>query len=212
MKLNKIMVAALFATQLGFSAGALADETVPNYVEAPSGTVVKSGSGECVRTRFDDTTKKLEECGYPAEPTMEVEVVAAPTAATITATVSEQITIAASMLFAFDSADLSDDAKAVIDERIHALKGGAKLTSVMKVVGYTDSTGAENYNMMLSQRRAQAVADYIVGQSYNVTANDIEVVGMGESDPVASNDTREGRAQNRRVVVFAEGALTKAAE
>ena len=140
---------------------------------------------------------------------MSVEVVATPTAATITAKVMEEITIAASMLFAFDSAELSNDAKAVIDERIQSLKGGAKLTSVMRVEGHTDSTGPAEYNMGLSQRRAQAVADYIVSNSMKLKATDVEVVGKGESDPVASNDTREGRAQNRRVVVLAEGEMIK---
>ena len=61
------------------------------------------------------------------------------------------------MLFAFDSANSPDDAKAVIDERIQSLKGGAKLTSVMRVEGHTSNTGPAEYNMGLSQRRAQAL-------------------------------------------------------
>ena len=92
-----------------------------------------------------------------------------------------------------------DDAKAVINERIQSLKGGAKLTSIMKVEGHTDSTGPEAYNLKLSKRRAQAVADYIVANSYRIKAGDIEVIGLGESDPVTSNDTKDGRARNRRI-------------
>jgi OOP family OmpA-OmpF porin len=155
----------------------------------------------------------MEVCGdsmpQPPAPAATLEVVATETAATATATVMEKITIAASMLFGFDSAELSDDAKAVIDERIQTLAGQAQLTSIMRVEGHTDTTGPEEYNLLLSQRRAQAVADYIVSQSYRVTASDIEVVGKGESNPVASNETREGRAQNRRVDIFAQGQLPR---
>jgi OOP family OmpA-OmpF porin len=96
-----------------------------------------------------------------------------------------------------------------MDERIQTLREKAKLTSAMRIEGHTDSTGPEAYNLELSQRRAQAVADYIVSQSYNITAADIEVAGMGESDPAASNDTAEGRATNRRVVIMAEGEVAE---
>jgi len=173
---------------------------------------VKTGAGDCVNAMGGDTSP-MEACGdampKPPAPAATLEVVATETAATATATVMEKITIAASMLFGFDSAELSDDAKAIIDERIQTLAGQAQLTSIMRVEGHTDTTGAEEYNLMLSQRRAQAVADYIVSQSYRVTSSDIEIVGKGESDPVASNDTREGRAQNRRVDIFAQGQLPR---
>jgi len=196
---------------IGVFSGAMADETVDGYVTAGSGSVVKDGYGNCWRSQYDETTEKLPECGYeqPAPVEAQVEVVATPTAATVTGTVQQKITIAAAMLFGFDSAKLSEDAKAVIDERIQTLRGKARLTSAMRIEGHTDSTGPEAYNQQLSQRRAQAVADYIVSQSYNVKASDIVVVGMGESDPVASNDTAQGRAENRRVVILAEGEMAQ---
>lgn len=211
MQINKLLVVTLFGGQAMLSAAAIAEGEIKNYVDSSGGSVTNA-SGECWRTPYADTTERREECGDKEQQEMEVEVVAAPTAGTVTATLAQQVTIAANMLFAFDSAELSDDAMAVIDERIETLRGGARLTSVMKVEGYTDSTGPEAYNMQLSQRRAKAVADYIVSQSYNVKGNDIEVIGRGEADPVAPNTTAEGRAQNRRVVVFAEGELTQPAE
>jgi OOP family OmpA-OmpF porin len=119
----------------------------------------------------------------------------------------DKIAIAATMLFDFDSAELSEDAKAVIDERIQALAGQARLTSAMRIEGHTDSTGPEAYNLQLSERRAQAVADYIVSKAYRVTAEDIELIAKGESEPVASNATREGRAQNRRVDISGQGTM-----
>jgi OOP family OmpA-OmpF porin len=178
---------------------------IPGRLTSGSGPV-KTGSGDCVKAA-GGVSSPMEVCGdaMPKEPVATLEVVAAETAATATTTVMEKISIAAAMLFDFDSAELSGDAKAVIDERIETLAGNVKLTSIMRVVGHTDSTGPEEYNQGLSQRRAQAVADYIVSQAYRVTASDIEVIGKGETQPVASNDTREGRAQNRRVEIFAQG-------
>ena len=67
------------------------------------------------------------------------------------------------------------------------------------IVGHTDSVGSEAYNMGLSQRRAESVANHLRSQGVDVSA--WTVTGMGESQPIASNDTAEGRAQNRRVDV-----------
>jgi len=98
--------------------------------------------------------------------------------------------------FDFDSAVLTPDAKSALDElsdRIKASKGQEALS----ITGYTDSTGPEDYNMGLSERRAQSAAAYLEGQG--ITG--ITTKGMGESDPVADNGTREGRAKNRRVEI-----------
>jgi OOP family OmpA-OmpF porin len=189
----------------------MAADEVNSYLVDSSGNVVTSSSGDCVRTS-GMTDVKLEECGYKkaaAPEPVRVEVVAAPKAVTMTTKVMEKIELAAAMLFDFDSAKLTDDAKAVIDERIERLKGKVKLTSIMKVEGHTDSTGPEEYNLKLSQQRAQAVADYIVANAVRVSTSDIEVIGKGESEPAHSNDTREGRQLNRRVVIFAEGEVEK---
>lgn len=196
---------------VSFSGLATAEDMVHNYATSSSGSVVTTQYGGCLRTDYEDTSKKLEECGYEKapEPVMEVEVVATPKAATITAKVVEKIAIAANMLFAFDSAELTDDAKAVIDERINRFKGQAKLTAIMEVDGYTCSMGPEAYNQKLSERRAQAVANYIAANAVNIKASDIKVVGKGEADPVASNDTKEGREKNRRVEIIAEGEIIK---
>lgn len=71
--------------------------------------------------------------------------------------------------------------------------------STVMVMGYTDSTGSAEYNQTLSRNRASAVAAYLQGQG--VKANRFEVMGMGPSNPIASNDTAAGRAQNRRVEI-----------
>lgn len=67
------------------------------------------------------------------------------------------------------------------------------------VYGHTDSTGSDAYNQALSERRADAVASYL--SSRGVESARLEAVGYGETQPIASNDTLEGRAQNRRVEI-----------
>lgn len=103
--------------------------------------------------------------------------------------------------FAFDSAKLSANDIAQLDE-ISAVLTNPKVGSNIKgmIEGHTDSVGSESYNLSLSQRRAESVANYL--QSKGVVLNGrFEVMGYGEAKPIASNDTAAGRAQNRRVVI-----------
>ena len=73
----------------------------------------------------------------------------------------------------------------------------------LNVEGHTDSIGSDEYNMKLSQRRADAVRDYLAMNGIN-PAN-IQAVGLGKEGPVASNDTAAGRQQNRRVEMVVSG-------
>ncbi len=101
--------------------------------------------------------------------------------------------------FDFDSATLKPAMEAELDNvanQINASKGDETL----EIVGHTDSTGTEAYNQGLSERRAQAAADYLAGKG--ISPNNMTVKGMGESSPVADNGTREGRAMNRRVEIL----------
>lgn len=65
------------------------------------------------------------------------------------------------------------------------------------IFGYTDSTGADDYNLKLSEQRAASVKSYLV--SKGIASARIQTTGMGEADPIASNETKDGQAQNRRV-------------
>jgi len=76
--------------------------------------------------------------------------------------------------------------------------------------GYTDSTGTAAYNQKLSEKRAAAVKDVLTGH-FGVDGTRITTAGHGENDPIASNKTRDGRAQNRRVVATMK-ATTKQAQ
>ena len=99
--------------------------------------------------------------------------------------------------FATDSAAIDPASAVVLDVAAEQLRSRDNVRVVVE--GHTDSTGADAYNQALSQRRADAVAKYL--ESKGVPANRLTARGMGESNPVASNDTREGRALNRRVAL-----------
>ena len=97
--------------------------------------------------------------------------------------------------FEFDKATLKPEAMDVLDQAAALLKKHERV--VVEVAGHTDSKGSEEYNQGLSERRATAVKDYL--NSKGVKASRLTSRGYGESRPVASNDTDEGRAENRRV-------------
>ena len=110
----------------------------------------------------------------------------------------------AATLFAFDSAELTDEGKTAIDEYRSNLEPDLSEAFLVLIVGHTDSTGDAAYNQKLSLQRAQSVADHLT--STGVSADILRVIGRGSTEPLASNETREGRAENRRVdaVVVAE--------
>jgi len=101
------------------------------------------------------------------------------------------------LTFGFDSADVNATFYPVLNKVAQTLSEYDK--TVIEVAGHTDSTGAVSYNQTLSERRASNVAAYLSGQG--VPAARMVTVGAGEAHPVASNDTEEGRAQNRRVEI-----------
>ncbi|MGD1071801.1 MAG: OmpA family protein, partial [Bryobacteraceae bacterium] len=105
------------------------------------------------------------------------------------------------VLFDFNQATLKPGAR----EKLAKMSGIllAYPTLRLSVEGHTDSIGTDEYNMTLSQRRADAVRDYLT--SNGIDAANIQAVGMGKADPVASNDTNEGRQQNRRVEMVVSG-------
>ena len=97
--------------------------------------------------------------------------------------------------FDFDKSNIRADAAPVLDEAVRTLKEATSIT--IAVEGHTDSRGSDEYNQGLSERRANAVRDYLA--SHGISKSRMTAEGFGESRPVASNDTDEGRAQNRRV-------------
>jgi outer membrane protein OmpA-like peptidoglycan-associated protein len=100
-----------------------------------------------------------------------------------------------SITFALNSADLNSQFYNALGGVAMVLKEYNK--TVIEVAGHTDSSGSDQYNMQLSERRAQSVANYLAGQG--IQSSRLITVGAGETRPVASNDTEQGRSANRRV-------------
>jgi OmpA-OmpF porin, OOP family len=97
--------------------------------------------------------------------------------------------------FDFDKANIKPEFTPVLDEGVDILKANPDVKVV--IAGYTDSTGAAEYNQKLSERRAQSVLDYFA--SKGIAKNRMQAVGYGAKNPIADNKTKDGRALNRRV-------------
>jgi OOP family OmpA-OmpF porin len=97
--------------------------------------------------------------------------------------------------FDFDKSSIRPDARVILDEAVATLKGEPAIR--VSVDGHTDSRGTDAYNQALSERRADSVADYL--SRGGISRGRLATEGFGESKPVASNMTEDGRAQNRRV-------------
>jgi len=108
-----------------------------------------------------------------------------------------KITFNSNILFAVDSSELNSAAQQNLNDLAGSL-GDYENTNIL-IAGHTDSTGPEEYNQSLSERRAGAAAVYLANQG--IAQPRLEIVGHGEMKPIASNDTDVGRQQNRRVEV-----------
>ncbi|HSF95176.1 MAG TPA: OmpA family protein [Thermohalobaculum sp.] len=105
------------------------------------------------------------------------------------------VTFPANLTFASDSSEIRPGFYRTLDDVSGTLNRYPE--SYLDIVGHTDSVGSESYNQALSERRANSVANYL--RSRGVAPQRVAAYGMGESQPVASNDTDYGRAANRRV-------------
>jgi outer membrane protein OmpA-like peptidoglycan-associated protein len=101
--------------------------------------------------------------------------------------------------FPFNKSELSDEAKALIDDEIGPfVQDNAGVW--FEIEGHTDASGDAAYNMLLGEERAMAVRDYLA-KAHGIALSRLEVISYGEEEPAADNSDRDGRAQNRRVVI-----------
>ena len=157
---------------------------------------------QSVQAATADANQKATAAGQQASQAQQTASTAVNRANTLTQTVlnldNYRSVAEASVHFGFDKWDLTAKAKQALDQVGPELQNAHNY--VVVVDGNADSTGPAAYNAILSKRRADAVIQYLVA-NFNVPAYRIHVLGMGEAKPAESNQTREGRAKNRRVDV-----------
>ncbi|WP_231337404.1 OmpA family protein [Paraburkholderia sprentiae] len=142
------------------------------------------------------------QCATPTQPAQPVVAKPAPAPAPVVAPAAppKRITLDSDANFDTDKSTLKADARERLNVLIEAANG--TVFRAITINGYTDSTGSVEHNQALSERRAQAVATYL--REHGLKAQKFDVRGYGESSPVASNATVEGRAKNRRVDITLE--------
>lgn len=197
IKFNKVTVLLASVAFAGAVFAAPSTSASDNWRNGHGNLQWKDTSGDCWRDAQWTPATAAEGCGKAAP-----EAKAKPAEPTKPVVASEKVTLQADSYFDFDKSTLKAEGKAKLDD----LVGKLAQVNVETIVatGYTDSIGTVKYNQALSERRANAVKAYLV--SKGVAADRVMVEGKGKADPVASNKTAAGRAQNRRVIVEVVGA------
>jgi OmpA-OmpF porin, OOP family len=200
MTTQQVVLMSSLAAILTASTATLADSrgTTPGYASDSAGDIVRSGSGDCVHTgSWSKQDATISGCdGYVANTA--VEIIKGEAQDAISTYIFPQ-----AELFSFDSDKLSEPGKAYIKHYREQLGDALAQAYAIILIGYTDSTGNEQYNQGLSKRRADAVAAYL--ETLGVSTDKVKTVGRGENDPIAPNDSDANRAQNRRVEVVVVG-------
>lgn len=200
--ISRFVMAAFAATALTPAAALAQDSSTRNigYLVNNNSGVVMSGFGQCWNTNDADSPNIEGPCNprplAAAPARAPVVVAAAPAAAPVPAPLpvsvrtSQKFSLSGDALFAFDKAVLKPEGKAMLDDLVAKLDG-ASYDTIM-AIGHTDRFGTNAYNQKLSERRAHAVKDHMVGK--NVQAARIDAEGKGETRPVTKADDCKGGA------------------
>ena len=173
----------------GAAAGAVAGAVIGNQsgnnrTGAVIGGVAGAAIGAAIGRRMDQQERELREIqGVEVSRPSEGEI---------------QVRLVSDILFDHDSSSLRGDSRQTLRDLAETFSRYSDINRI-EVEGHTDSTGSDDYNLGLSQRRARAVSDFLVGQG--VPSARILSRGYGESQPKSSNSSAEGRQMNRRVEI-----------
>jgi OOP family OmpA-OmpF porin len=185
-------------TAVGGFTGALIGGGVGGGIVATSGETERQAKDYATAIGIGAVTGALlggffGHCAF--DPLAEEEAPPPPPPAPPPAPIVKQKIVLHGVNFDFDEATIRPDAAAILQEAARILREEVDVD--VAVDGHTDAMGTDAYNQRLSERRAQAVADYL--KRLGIGPSRLRPQGYGESRPVADNDTEEGRAQNRRV-------------
>ena len=192
-KPSKIALALAFAAATATGAVSAQTSGEVNNWQSNFGEVWKNSTDLCWRNNFWTPATGIAGCdGVPVA--QAAEPVVAPT--------TTKVVLNADTFFDFDKSTIKPEGRQILNqvaEQVSAIE-----LETLIATGHTDSTGPDAYNQKLSERRANSVKEYLV--SRGVPADRIYTEGKGEAEPVATNATREGRAQNRRVEIEIVGS------
>ena len=229
--MQKRFLTVALSTAFASGCGTLAKEAttpLPDDIQSNGGHlsdsfghVVQSGSGGCVYngTWSDEDAinvcegieEEVAEKATPPAPVIAAEAEKTPEPAqpeVEKAPIVETVVLNSRALFSSDADALSAKGDKAMQKLIAKLGDFTKIEKV-EIIGHTDATGSDTYNKSLSERRANSIAAYLTGAYEDA---DISTMGMGESTPVASNATAEGRQQNRRVEIRVTAKIIKEAK
>ncbi len=157
---------------------------------------------QAVQAKAADVDQKAQAAGQQATQAQALADNATRRVDTLQSTVANldnyHVVTETSVHFGFDKDSLNKDAKAALDELATSVPNTKGY--IISVEGGTDSVGNSEYNYNLSQRRADAVIQYLASE-HNIPAHKIYLIGLGKDKPVEANNTKDGRAKNRRVDV-----------
>jgi outer membrane protein OmpA-like peptidoglycan-associated protein len=194
--MNKAQKGVLIGAGAGGVVGGVVGKAAGNtVVGAIIGAAVGGTAGGLIGRKMDKQAEEIEKI-----PGAEVKRVGE----------GINVTFETGVLFAYDSDDLSADARKKLGDLANILNKYPD--TYVLVEGHTDATGTDDYNMDLSRRRASSVASYL--KTVNVKDQRIQTKWYGESQPKVSNDTEAGRAKNRRVefAIYANEKMVKEAK
>lgn len=185
---------------VGAGVGALIDGGKGTWIGALVGAALGAGTGALVGNQMDKQKKDLEKqlAQVQAQEQANADAIKVMTVKDSNNLDAIKLVMGDAVLFSTGSYTLSADAQAVLSRVAYNLEQFPNTD--ITVVGYTDNTGSEAVNQKLSLERAQSVEDYL--EAKGVAANRLKAVGDGWNNPIASNATAAGRAQNRRVEIF----------
>lgn len=180
--MNRTQKGAVIGAAGGGAVGAVIGKAAGNTaMGAIIGAAVGGAAGAVIGHKMDKQAEEMKKVLGDAEVRREGEGIV--------------ILFKEKVLFGFDRSDINTSAESSLNKLVNVLQKYPDTN--IEIIGHTDDKGSDTYNQALSERRAVSVSNFLKGQG--VSSSRVTTKGMGESDPVATNDTEEGRSLNRRV-------------